>query len=130
MRLLRDTHAFLWWATAPDRLPGTARSVIEDPAAEIYLSAASAWEVRIKQGIGRLRLDEPWVMIVEREVNTNGLRRLPVTFSHTNGLEPLPPLHRDPFDRILIAQALVEEMTLVSGDAIVREYPDVRVVWE
>jgi PIN domain nuclease of toxin-antitoxin system len=129
MRLLLDTHTFLWWATSPDLLPERAKTVIAAAESEVYLSAASAWEVRIKEGIRRLTLSVPWETIVQREVLTNGVQLLPITFRHTHRLPGLPLIHRDPFDRILMAQALSEDLTLVSGDARISEYPDVPVLW-
>ncbi len=129
MRLLLDTHTFLWWATSPDRLPDRARTAIAAAESEIYLSAASAWEVRIKEGIHRLTLSVPWETIVQREVLTNGLQLLPITFRHTDRLRDLPLIHRDPFDRILMAQSRAEDLTLVSDDDRIAEYPDVSVLW-
>ncbi len=130
MRALLDTHVFLWWATDPDRLPGTVVDLCRSVQTELYLSAASSWEVQIKQRIGKLRLSDPWREIVEREVTQNGVNLLPITFAHTYRLGKIPPLHRDPFDRLLLAQSIVEEASLVTGDTKLHRYPDAPIIWE
>jgi len=130
VKLLFDTHAFLWWATDPDRLPGAVLEMVQTVGTEVYLSAASSWEVEIKAGLGKLELVTPWQTIVEREVVRNGFQLLPITFAHTYKLGALPPIHRDPFDRILIAQSLSDGMKLVSVDAKLRDYPDISVLWD
>ena len=130
MKLLFDTHSFLWWTTEPERLPARALQALSDAKTEMVLSSASAWEVRIKTAIGRLNLDTPWRTIVDREVVQNGLQLLPITFSHTDRLVQLELIHRDPFDRILIAQAINEEAMLVTGDSLIGQYPDVTVLWD
>ena len=129
MKLLFDTHAFLWWTSSPERLPSTVVEQLCSPQSELYLSAASAWEVRIKEQLNRLNLSEPWQTIVDREVTQNGLQLLPISFLHTNNLLNLQPLHKDPFDRMLMAQSLAEEMYLVSGDSWIHSYPNIRVLW-
>lgn len=88
-----------------------------------------AWEVRIKEQLNRLTLSEPWQTIVDREVAQNGLQLLPISFFHTNHVHRLQPLHQDPFDRMLMAQSLAEEMFLVSGNSWIRSYPEIRVFW-
>jgi len=129
VKLLFDTHVFLWWTSSPERLPSTVVEQLCSPQSELYLSAASAWEVRIKEQLNRLNLSEPWQTIVDREVTQNGLQLLPISFLHTNNLLNLQPLHKDPFDRMLMAQSLAEEMFLVSGDSWIHSYPSIRVLW-
>lgn len=119
MRLPLETHIFLWWAEAPERLRASQREAIEDQASEVFLSAASIWEMAIKIGTGRL--DFP---VSDIEVHTvgRGLGILPVLAPHAVELLALPRLHGDPFDRMLIAQARAEGLTLVSDDTMIRQY--------
>ena len=127
MKLLLDTHIFLWWTVEPEKLPDGPVQLIGDSTAQILLSAASTWEIRIKADLRRLELREPLRNILEREISRNGFKLLPITFEHTERLFPLPPLHGDPFDRILIAQAVAEEAELVTTAAAIRAYPGVPV---
>lgn len=116
MNLLLDTHVLIWWDEGR-RLAAEARRAIAD-ADSVYVSAASAWEVAIKTGLGRLRP----IRTVEQAVDQSGFLELPVTFRHAERVGKLPPHHRDPFDRLLIAQADVEELTLVTRDAVFARY--------
>lgn len=127
--LLLDTHVFLWWSTDPDRVPTVVMDKLKSAASEVFLSAASSWEVQIKIGLGKLELAEPWETIVEKEVARNGIKLLPVTFTHTYRLHQLPPVHRDPFDRLLLAQSISEGLKLVSADAKLQDYPDAPLFW-
>lgn len=128
MKLLLDTHAFLWWIGDDARLPARARKALADGANEILFSCVSAWEIAVKQELGRLRLPEPAGRFVPAQLRRNGFAVLPVQLRHALGVGTLPPLHRDPFDRLLVAQALAEELTLVSGDRQIRRYP-AKVIW-
>jgi PIN domain nuclease of toxin-antitoxin system len=128
MRVLLDTHAFLWWITDDDRLSVTARGEIGASDNEVFLSAASAWEIITKSRIGRLPLPEPVDGLIARHLEENAFQPLSITMRHTFELETLPELHRDPFDRMLVAQARAEEMPLVTGDRAVRAYP-VTTIW-
>ncbi|MGH9399976.1 MAG: type II toxin-antitoxin system VapC family toxin [Thermoanaerobaculia bacterium] len=119
MRLLLDTHVFLWWLANDRRLHASEREAIRDGGNGVYLSAASVWEIVIKQALGRLRTPEPASAAALR----SGLQPLPITFEHAEATATLPPLHNDPFDRLLMAQARVESLTLVSYDPVIREYP-------
>jgi len=121
VRLLLDTHVFLWWLADDDRLKKAEREAIRSPENDVYLSAASIWEIGIKQGLGRLRVPESASVAALRL----GLQPLPITFEHAEATATLPPLHGDPFDRILVAQAKTETLTLVSYDKAVRVYPAV-----
>ena len=116
MRLLLDTHVLIWWDEGR-RLSAPARRAITD-ADEVFVSAASAWEVAIKVGLGRLRPTRT----VEDAVEESGFAELPVTFQHASRVASLPPHHRDPFDRLLAAQAEVEGLTLVTRDPAFEPY--------
>jgi PIN domain nuclease of toxin-antitoxin system len=130
VRLLLDTHAFLWWITDDPRLSEEARRRIADPQDEVLLSAVSAWELAIKAGLGRLALPTGADLedVVRRQVEVNRLEVLPVQLSHALRVGRLPPHHRDPFDRLLVAQALVEGVPLVSADPALAPYP-VEILW-
>jgi PIN domain nuclease of toxin-antitoxin system len=123
VKLLLDTHAVLWWQSEDRRLPKAARQAIAT-ADIVWVSAASGWEVAIKTALGRLRLAEPFAVTVAAD----DLTELPVTLAHAAQLEALPPLHSDPFDRLLVAQALVEGATLVSKDEPLGAY-GVPMLW-
>jgi PIN domain nuclease of toxin-antitoxin system len=128
VKLLLDTHLLLWAAGLPERLTAEARTLIEDAANTLLFSAASLWEVAIKAGLGRddFRADAG---VLRRGLVENGWQELPVTGAHAAAVALLPPIHRDPFDRMLVAQAQVEGVTLVTGDPVVGRYPGaVRVV--
>ena len=126
-RLLLDTHAFIWWDSDPAQLSAAALAAVRDPANEVWLIVASVWEMVIKAQLGKLTLRLPLADIV-RQQQANGLRILPVALAHVLGVEGLPAIHKDPFDRVLIAQANVEGAELVSADQLVRQYP-VRILW-
>lgn len=122
-RLLLDTHVWLWWQSNSRRLSKTARLAIAH-AADAYLSVASAWEIAIKTALGKLRVPEEIAGAVAR----GGFLELPIQFRHVAAIGNLPMHHRDPFDRILIAQATVDALTLITADPMVRRY-DVPVLW-
>lgn len=116
MKLLLDTHVFIWWADQQERLSATALSALNDEANDLILSVASVWEMQIKFQLGKLKLSLPIEELVETQVETNGLRILPVELAHVLALDALPFHHKDPFDRLLIAQSIHEDVTLVSVD--------------
>lgn len=122
MKLLLDTHLLLWAAGEPNRLSKNARALINSPENELLFSAASLWEVAIKSGLGRhdFKVD---VRLLRRGLLDNGYGELPIASEHVVGTESLPPIHRDPFDRILVAQATVEGITLLTSDALLAQYP-------
>ena len=124
MRLLLDTHAALWWLSGDERVGDQATAELEDDANEVLLSAAVVWEAAIKQSLGKLGAPSDFVATF-LEV---GVRPLPVSVEHAEAVERLPLHHRDPFDRLLVAQATVEGAALVSGDAALRPY-GVPLVW-
>jgi len=121
MKLLLDSHLLLWAAGSPERLPVAARSLLENPDNELMFSAASLWEIAIKRGLGRndFQVD---ARVLRRGLLDNGYSELPVTSEHAVAIDALPPIHRDPFDRILITQAQLEGITLVTADATVAQY--------
>ena len=122
MNFLLDSHVLLWAAGVPDRLPADARTLIENPATELIYSVASLWEVAVKNGLGRadFRVDPS---LLRRGLLENGYTELPVTGAHVVAVHGLPPIHKDPFDRLLVAQALIEGVTLVTVDDVVGRYP-------
>ena len=123
MRLLLDTHVFLWYITADPQLPVAFREAIRDPANEVYLSVASVWETVIKYALRRLPLPEAPAEYLPRQRQVHRIATLPVEEAALAHLAGLPALHRDPFDRILIAQALQHNLTFVTVDDSVRAYP-------
>ena len=128
MRALLDTHAFLWWISDDRRLSERAREIIADGRNELNFSAASGWEISIKAGLGRLEVPEDLQRFISDQLSRNTIRALPIYLSHALHTRTLPGYHRDPFDRILISQALLEEMPLLSADPQISRYP-VEVVW-
>ena len=122
MKLLLDTHLLLWVAGQPDRLSQAARQFIEDKENELIFSTASLWEVVIKRGLSRddFKVDP---RLLRRGLLDNGYSELPISSEHVVAIDTLPPIHKDPFDRVLVAQALVEGITLLTTDAVVAGYP-------
>jgi PIN domain nuclease of toxin-antitoxin system len=124
LKLLLDTHALIWWtADAPD-LPDRARDVIADPANEILVSVASFWEIAIKRALGKLEFPEDF----ETTLTEEGFALLPITFGHLRSLERLESKHRDPFDRMLVAQASADGLVVVTGDPTIGQH-EVTVIW-
>lgn len=123
MRVLLDTHVFLWLQGAPNRLSGEARSLVEIQDNELVLSAASAWEIAIKHALGRLELPEPPARYVPDRMRSSSVEGLHVTHAHALASGSLPSFHRDPFDRMLIAQAMSERLTIMTADEAIRRYP-------
>lgn len=121
MSLLLDTHVFLWWLVDHPRLSREAREAIADSSVMAFVSAASLWEAEIKTALGRLELDIDVVDLAD-EVTGNGFTELPVTGRYTRTAATLPSHHNDPFDRMLIAQAMVDDLSLVTADQIIGRY--------
>jgi PIN domain nuclease of toxin-antitoxin system len=122
MKLLLDTHLLLWAAGQPNRLSPAARKQIDAPANVLLFSAASIWEVTIKRGLGRSDFQaDP--RLLRRGLLDNGYSELPILSEHVVAIDNLPPIHKDPFDRLLVAQATVEGVTLLTADSVVAEYP-------
>ena len=123
MRILIDTHIFIWWNDEPERLSKRALELCEDPSNTLVLSIASAWEMQIKYQLGKLALSAPLRTIIESQMRDNGIEILPVTLPHVFALENLPPIHKDPFDRLLIAQSIAENIPVLSVDSVFKNYP-------
>ena len=128
MKLLLDTHAALWWIADDKRLPATARRVIANANAARLLSIASAWELAIKSSLGKLKLPKPVGRFLGEHLPLNRIEMLAVTVPDLTHVEILPFHHRDPFDRLLAAQALERDLTIVSADPIFERY-GVKRVW-
>lgn len=122
MRLLLDTHVFLWLQTEPERL-GKRLGLLEDTRNELLFSAAGSWEIAIKYALGRLSLPEPPPRYVPGRLRAIGAQALPVEHTHALAVAELPSLHRDPFDRLLVAQAQLLDATILTADPIVARYP-------
>jgi PIN domain nuclease of toxin-antitoxin system len=128
VRVLLDTHAFLWWISDDSRLSDRAKEIIGDGSNELYFSAASGWEISIKAGLGRLEVPEDLEPFIADQLSRNAIQALPIYLRHALHTRTLPDHHRDPFDRILVSQAVLEELPLLSADPLVSSYP-VEVVW-
>lgn len=122
MKLLLDTHLLLWAAGSPGQLPATARILMEDLQNELLFSAASLWEIVIKRSLGRSDFQVD-ARVLRRGLLDNGYQELAITSEHAVFIDSLPLLHKDPFDRILVAQATVEGITLLTADILVAQYP-------
>ena len=122
MKLLLDTHLLLWAAGQPECLPVVARALLDDPQNQPMFSSASLWEIAIKSGLGRddFQVD---ARLLRRGLLDNGYGELPVASEHAVAIDGLPPIHKDPFDRLLVAQSMVEGITLLTTDPLVAQYP-------
>jgi len=129
VKLLLDTHVLLWYTTSDPQLSKTAESVIKDPANDVFMSPASYWEIAIKVSIGKLILHQPYEDFMDACINRYGFVILPVEPRHTARVVtlPFPPNHKDPFDRLIVAQALVEGMSVVSADPKLDGYGITRI---
>ena len=128
MKLLLDTHTFIWWDSEPDKLSEAALALCRASSNILILSVASTWEIQIKHQLGKLTLNMPLVDIIQGQQERNNVQILPISLQHTLSLGTLPLHHKDPFDRILIAQAKVEKVALLSADPVFAKYP-IRVRW-
>ena len=128
MRLLLDTHTLLWFALTDPQLSGTATSLIIDPDNEKLVSPASYWEIAIKIGIKKYALSKPYEIFMDEAIDKNGFGYLHIEPKHTAALTTLPFHHKDPFDRLLIAQAIIEGIPIISGDTVLDSYP-VKRLW-
>lgn len=125
--MLLDTHTFIWWDTEPTKLAVPILEKLEDENNQIFLSLVSIWELQVKAQLGKLTLREPLPVVVEHQ-QANGIQILPISLAHVLALDALPLHHRDPFDRLLIAQSIVDGLTLVSGDSMFTRY-SVPLLW-
>lgn len=128
MKLLLDTHAFIWWTSDPSRLSKRALAFCEDPENQLVLSVVSLWEMQIKAQMGKLVLRGSLSEIIEAQQQRNQVEIIPITLDHVLALDSLPPLHGDPFDRLLIAQARIEGASVLTKDEMIPRY-SVDVVW-
>jgi PIN domain nuclease of toxin-antitoxin system len=122
VRLLLDTHCWLWLQTSPERIARRTLSLLEDPDNEILLSAASSWEIAIKYALGKLPLPEPPERYVPSRMLASGTRGLGIEHAHALRVAELPPIHRDPFDRLLVAQAQLEKLVLITENPQLEKY--------
>lgn len=127
MRILLDTHVWLWMQAEPEKLGPRARALVEDDATELLLSAASAWEIAIKVGLGKLELPERVSTYLPSRIQSSGVSPLAVSHAHAAGVADLPHHHRDPFDRLLISQALSEGVPILSSDPQLDPYDSERI---
>jgi PIN domain nuclease of toxin-antitoxin system len=125
--LLLDSNALLWWLQDSRRLGPKARRLIEDRANEVFVSAASLWEIAIKYALGRVDLDESPEKVFPPAIESSGFRELPIAIAHALAAGALPPHHADPFDRMIVAQAQIEALAIVTADAIFEKYAAVLV---
>lgn len=128
MKLLLDTHVFLWWISDARQLSERARERIADGKNTLYWSAASSWEVAIKHALGRLKLSQSPDKFIPGELVKNRVERLPIVDAHALRAGLLPPFHRDPFDRMLVAQAHIEGMVILTNDPLLSRY-EVPIEW-
>lgn len=122
MKILLDTHIFLWMFLTPSRISANVESLLKDANNEIFLSSASSWEISIKYGIGKLKLPDPPEIYVPERMKRANFKSLEITHQHALAVADLPQIHKDPFDRLLIAQANIENFTLLSADSIFGKY--------
>ncbi len=128
MRLLLDTHTFLWWIEDAPQLSEHARRLIADPNNDLFLSAASGWEIAIKAQLGKLRVHDELERFLAEQLSMNQISALPITMYHALHVKRLPLHHRDPFDRMLIAQSQLEAMPIITMDRIFSRY-HVETIW-
>jgi PIN domain nuclease of toxin-antitoxin system len=128
MNLLLDTHTFIWWADAPEKLSANALQALEDEHNRLILSVVSVWEMQIKAQLGKMKPSLPLKDLIESQQQANELEILPVSIEHVFELDNLPPHHKDPFDRLLLAQSIVERATIVSLDPKLSSY-SVILLW-
>jgi PIN domain nuclease of toxin-antitoxin system len=128
MKLLLDTHVFIWLNTDTSKISRQAIGLCENPSNQLYFSIVSAWEIQIKQQLGKLQLQIPLQDMIQSQRLMNNLSILPIELSHIYALQSLQFYHNDPFDRLIVAQTFVEEMILVSADNQLSQY-DIKVIW-
>ena len=129
MKLLIDTHVFLWLRNSPDKIPNNVLQLYQNSSQDVFLSMTSIWEMQIKNQLGKLDLDLPLGELVEQQCLKNGLQILNIEANHIYALQNLPFHHNDPFDRLIISQAQIESLKLVSADIMFENY-DVDLIWK
>jgi PIN domain nuclease of toxin-antitoxin system len=127
MKVLLDTHCFLWLVTGDDRLSETARVIFLNPDNRLFFSAASFWEICVKKNLGKIVLQNGWLETIQNEMTVNTIEYLQIEIPHCFKVTELPFHHRDPFDRMLVAQAMVEDMQLLSSDSRLSAYAVTRI---
>ncbi|MBU1342570.1 MAG: type II toxin-antitoxin system VapC family toxin [Proteobacteria bacterium] len=128
MRALLDTNAFLWFISGSDRLSGKARDYMADFNNDLILSTASLWEIAIKTSLGKLELLSPFDQLIPAQLEKNAINVLPIELDHISAIINLEVHHRDPFDRLIIAQGITEQIPVITSDAMFTRYP-VKVIW-
>lgn len=128
MKLLLDTHAFMWWNSTPTRISATALRHLEEPENEVFISLASLWEIQIKTQLGKLTLKTELTALVRQQQVENGISLLSISLPHILEIDKLPYHHKDPFDRLIIAQSRVELASIVTCDNAFKRY-DCKTVW-
>jgi PIN domain nuclease of toxin-antitoxin system len=128
MRVILDTNSFLWFISGNEKLSNAAKIFISDFNNELILSTASLWEIAIKISIGKLELSQPYDKFIPQQLEENDIAILPITLKHLTKLIDLSFKHRDPFDRLIIAQALSEDLPVISSDIMFSEYP-IKLIW-
>ncbi len=128
MKLLLDTHVFLWLRNEPEKIPRPIMNIYEDIRSDVFLSMASIWEMQIKNQLGKLALDLPLNELIDQQCLKNGLQILAIETTHIYALKNLPAHHNDPFDRLILTQAQTENLTLISADSVFKHY-DVDCIW-
>lgn len=128
MNLLLDTHTFVWWRDDPGKLSTDAFEALSTLENDVFISTVVVWEIQIKLALGKIKLKWPLKDSIDVERKANGFRVLPVSLEHSLYIDKLPMVHKDPFDRMLIAQAMVEDMTIVSRDAHFSDY-GAKLLW-
>lgn len=128
MRILLDTHTFLWWTNNSPQLSKNAREIIANPESELFLSAASGWEIAIKMQLGKLRVADDLERFIAEQLSLNQIVTLPITMHHALHVHNLPLHHRDPFDRMIITQSQLEKMPVLTANGIFARY-NVKTIW-
>ena len=128
MKILLDTHTLLWLITGDKRLSKTSREIFLNTENRLYFSIVSLWEICIKKSLGKISLKNKWIDIIQEEMKANSIQWLPVEISHCAKVIELPFHHRDPFDRMLIAQAITEDLSILSRDSCFSAY-DIKCIW-
>ena len=128
MPYLLDTHTFIWWILDDPRLSARVRAILQQQDNDIFFSIASIWEISIKAQLGRIPFSEDPAVVIPQQIAANGLLVLPIEVPHALQVYRLPLLHRDPFDRMLVAQAMIEDLPLLTSDPLIAQYP-VSVIW-
>jgi PIN domain nuclease of toxin-antitoxin system len=128
VKLLLDTHVFMWWDSEPVKLSPRALELFQDKASTILLSVASIWEIQVKAQLGKLKLRMPLMDVIDLQQDVNKFEVLSIELAHVLALDKLPLHHKDPFDRLLIAQAMVEDAALITADPVLKRYP-VKIEW-